>query len=107
MDVRAAVAWKAGALPADNSGTGDAVADGAFSLDAMQQGGAHFLVYDHPPRSEGFWHAVDAMHDPSVTKTFGASQTWFIAFSTEVFGSDPMRAPPHSWMAPPTATLRL
>lgn len=56
-----ALAWKAGALPADNSGTGDAVADGAFSLDAMQQGGAHFLVYDHPPRSEGFWHATDTL----------------------------------------------
>ena len=43
----------------------------------------------------------------SVTNTLGASHTWFIALSTEVFGSLPMRAPPHSWMAPPTATLRL
>jgi hypothetical protein len=23
--------------------------------------------------SDGFWHAVDAMHEPSVTKTLGAS----------------------------------
>ena len=30
----------------------------------------------------------------SVTNTFGASQSWFMGFSTEVFGSSPMRAVP-------------
>src|SRR5262249_16939847 len=51
--------------------------------------------------SDGFWHAADVMHEPSVTNTFGASHTWLCAFSTEVFGSRPMRAVPISWMPIP------
>ena len=43
------------------------------------------------------------MHAPSVTKTFGASWTWLCAFSTDVFGSRPMRAVPISWMPMPGA----
>ena len=39
--------------------------------------------------SDGFWHADDAMHEPSVTKTFGASHTWFHELSTDDFGSAP------------------
>src|SRR6266481_5941974 len=31
------------------------------------------------------------MHDPSVTKTFGASQIWLCEFRTEVLGSRPIR----------------
>ena len=46
--------------------------------------------------SEGFTHADDVMHEPSVTKTLGASYTWLFTFRTDVFGSRPMRAVPIS-----------
>ena len=46
--------------------------------------------------SDGFTHADDTMPEPSVTKTFGASHTWLCEFSTDVFGSRPMRAVPIS-----------
>ena len=54
---------------------------------------------------EGFWHADDAMHAPSVTKTFFASHTWFHLLSTDVFGSFPIRAVPISWMVSPGGGL--
>ena len=37
-----------------------------------------------------------AFHEPSVTNTFGASQTWLCELRTEVFGSLPIRAVPIS-----------
>ena len=51
--------------------------------------------------SDGFTQAADTMHEPSVTKTFGASHTWLCELSTDVFGSRPMRAVPISWMPMP------
>jgi hypothetical protein len=48
-------------------------------------------------------HDADVMHAPSVTKTFGAACTWFQPFSTDVFGSRPIRAVPISWMHNPGA----
>src|SRR5690606_10338284 len=33
--------------------------------------------------SEGFTHAADVIHAPSVTNTFGASHTWLFPFSTD------------------------
>src|SRR5678816_3894943 len=41
----------------------------------------------------------------SVTKTFFASQHWLYSFRTDFAGSLPMRAPPHSCMAAPSAML--
>jgi len=46
--------------------------------------------------SDGFWHAADAMHAPSVTNTLGASHTWLCELRTDVFGSRPIRAVPIS-----------
>ena len=46
--------------------------------------------------NDGFTHDEDTMHEPSVTNTFGASQTWFQRFSTDDYGSLPMRAVPIS-----------
>src|SRR5689334_1510179 len=43
----------------------------------------------------------------SVTKTFFASQHWLYRLSTDFAGSSPIRAPPHSWMAAPSAMLFL
>lgn len=54
------VVWRTGAPPVDNSGTADAAA-GDFGLARMQEGGTFFLVYEHPPRSDGFWHATDTI----------------------------------------------
>ena len=51
--------------------------------------------------NDGFWHAAEVMQAPSVTKTFGASQTWFQRFSTDVFGSSPILAVPISWIPMP------
>src|SRR5437867_1218578 len=51
--------------------------------------------------SDGFGQAVDAMHEPSVTKTFGASHTWLCELRTDVLGSRPMRAVPISWIPIP------
>ena len=42
----------------------------------------------------------------SVTKRFGTSHDRLTEFSTDVRGSDPMRAPPASWMAEPIVMLR-
>ena len=49
---------------------------------------------------EGFTQA-EAIAAPSVTKTFGASQTWFHLFKTEFEASVPMRAVPISWIPIP------
>ena len=54
--------------------------------------------------SDGFWHALEAMNEPSVTYTFGQACTWFHLLSTEVFGSEPMRQVPNSWMLSPGGT---
>jgi hypothetical protein len=51
--------------------------------------------------SEGFATPSDAIAAPSVTSRFGTSCAWFQPFSTDVFGSRPMRAPPISWIASP------
>lgn len=54
------VAWRTAAVPADNSGTQDA-GQGSFDMDQMQAGGTFFLVCEHPPHSDGFWHATDTL----------------------------------------------
>ena len=46
--------------------------------------------------SDGFWQALDVMQAPSVTNRFGTSHDWFQPFSTDVFGSRPMRTVPIS-----------
>ena len=46
---------------------------------------------------------AEAIAAPSVTKTFGASQTWFHLFKTEFEASVPMRAVPISWIPIPRA----
>src|SRR5579871_2297462 len=51
--------------------------------------------------NEGFWQAAEAINDPSVTNTFGASHTWLNLLSTEDFGSFPILAVPISWMPLP------
>src|SRR5213080_2786213 len=50
---------------------------------------------------DGFWHAVDAMQAPSVTHRFFTSWHWLWPFSTDVFGSRPIRAVPISWIVRP------
>ena len=51
--------------------------------------------------SDGFWQALDAIAEPSVTNTFGASHTWFHLLSTDDLGFFPMRAVPISWIPMP------
>src|SRR5256886_944496 len=53
----------------------------------------------------GFLSALDANTAPSVTKRFGTSQVWHHRLVTEVFGSDPMIAPPTSWMIEPPGAM--
>src|SRR5256885_14803405 len=55
----------------------------------------------------GFLSALDANTAPSVTKRFGTSQVWHHRLVTEVFGSDPMIAPPTSWMIEPPGAMAL
>jgi mannose-6-phosphate isomerase-like protein (cupin superfamily) len=54
------VVWRTGPPPVDNAPMADA-ATGDFSLARMQEGGTFFLVYEHPPHSDGFWHATDTL----------------------------------------------
>src|SRR5882724_10046716 len=50
---------------------------------------------------DGFWFADEAMQAPSVTNRFFTSWHWLWAFSTDVFGSRPIRAVPISWIVRP------
>src|SRR5258708_32112024 len=50
---------------------------------------------------DGFWFADEAMQAPSVTNRFFTSWHWLWAFSTDVFGSRPIRAVPISWIVGP------
>src|SRR5438046_4009916 len=50
---------------------------------------------------DGFWFADEAVQAPSVTNRFFASWHWLWAFSTDVFGSRPIRAVPISWIVRP------
>ena len=45
-------------------------------------------------KDDGFRHAVDAMHAPSVTNTIGAPHTRLCLLSPKFFGLVPMRAEP-------------
>src|SRR6185503_13210111 len=51
--------------------------------------------------SVGFWHADDTNDDPSATTMLETSCDWQNGFSTDFFGSVPMRAVPTSWIAIP------
>src|SRR6478672_11729802 len=53
----------------------------------------------------GLWFADDTKLAPSVTNTFFTSCIWLYLFSTELFGSLPMRAVPSSWMMRPGAVI--
>ena len=48
----------------------------------------------------------ETKHAPSVTNRLGTSHVWQMPLTTDVRGSAPMRAPPHSWIAAPNARLR-
>src|SRR5437870_13674269 len=50
---------------------------------------------------DGFWFADEAIQAPSVTNRFFTSWHWLWAFSTDVFGSRPIRAVPISWIVRP------
>src|SRR5947208_16173065 len=50
---------------------------------------------------DGFWFADEAIQAPSVTKRFFTSWHWLWAFSTDVFGSRPVRAVPIAWIVRP------
>ena len=51
-----------------------------------------------------FLSALDTNGPASHTTTFFASCAWHHSFSTEVFGSVPMRVAPASWMIRPPAS---
>src|SRR5688572_25291425 len=53
----------------------------------------------------GLWFADETKLAPSVTNTFFTSCIWLKLFSTELFGSLPMRAVPSSWMMRPGAVI--
>src|SRR2546427_3378256 len=53
----------------------------------------------------GFLSACDTNGPPSVTNRFLTSCAWHQRFSTDVFGSSPMRVPPSSWMIRPPAAI--
>ncbi len=55
-----ALAWRTEGLPADNTGSADAVGQG-FSPAMLAQGGATFLVAEHLPGAAPHWHAIDAL----------------------------------------------
>jgi len=55
--------------------------------------------------SVGFFSEEDGKAEPSTTKTFFTSCIWLKAFSTDVFGSFPMRQVPCSWIAEPGGSL--
>src|SRR3989449_3806015 len=50
---------------------------------------------------DGFWFADEAIQAPSVTNRFFTWWHWLWAFSTDVFGSRPIRAVPISWIVRP------
>src|SRR2546422_7043545 len=50
---------------------------------------------------DGFWFADEAIQAPSVTNRFFTSWHWLWAFSTDFFGSRPIRAVPISWIVRP------
>ena len=52
--------WRTGQVPADNASPEDGASAG-FDMSRMQAGGTSFFVYEHQPRSNGFWHTTDTI----------------------------------------------
>ncbi|MCB2047750.1 MAG: cupin domain-containing protein [Novosphingobium sp.] len=62
MAGRGQAVWRTAAVPADNSGTGDAAA-GSLTVESLHDPGSLFMVIEFAPGmgADPFWHATDTI----------------------------------------------